>query len=136
MIRLLAAVLVGAALLAGCDAAEPSRQPPPAPAESMSVTLPWPAPYPGGVEALQERVDGGAQPWLLDPAQVATSFGTAAYGWTDARAVVGGGAGRVDTTSLAVELHGPDDEVVDLELAQPGRTGIGGIWVVTAADGP
>lgn len=130
LLLLLLGSAIGTVLLAGCggtEAPEPAAPPPASPGPS----LPWPAADAAGVEQLQERVDAGSQPWLLDPAEVATSFGTAAYGWRDAHAVLPEGA--TDPAELPVELHGPGGEVARLVLAQPGRTGEGGIWVVTAA---
>lgn len=128
--RLLAAALLSAALVA-CGTAEGPPPAPTAPSETAAVTLPWPVGDPAGIRLLQERVDGGAQPWLLDPGSVATSFGTAAYGWQDAPATVV----AADPDGTAVEIGGPDGRVVRLLLAQPGRTGRGGIWVVTTAGG-
>ncbi|MGQ0573377.1 MAG: hypothetical protein ACT4RN_04130 [Pseudonocardia sp.] len=148
LLTLLIGSALGTLLLAGCGT-EPAA---PAPAQVTAPTLPWPVGDPAGVELLQKRVDGGAQPWLLEPAEVATSFGTAAYGWQDAHAVLPGGTdtdttgtdtGDPDTTGVdaastgtAVELHGPDGKIARLVLAQPGRTGTGGIWVVTRAQAP
>jgi len=54
--------------------------------------LPWPATTAAQVASLQIPVDGGAQPWLLEPTQVALAY-AAARGWTDAAAV--------DTTAAA-----------------------------------
>jgi hypothetical protein len=135
--RRLAAVLLLGALLAGCGGAQappgtpvPSAPAPnseaPAPPPTTDVALPWPEGSPDGVAALQERVDGGSQPWLLDPAEVALSFAAAAYGWTAAEAEPRDGG--------TVDVRGPDGAAAALTLEQPGRTGPTGIWVVTAAD--
>ncbi len=96
--------------------------PTPAGGSTKPVTLPWPAAGPADVTALQQAVDGGAQPWLLDPTEVALSY-AAARGWTGAQAAASG-AGNVTVRSSA----GTDA----LTLIQPGETGNGGIWVVTS----
>ena len=90
-----------------------------------SAELPWPAAGAADAAALQAEADRGAQPWLLDPSEVAMSYVAAAHGWTDAEAHPGS-----DGTS--VEVRRPDGERLALTLAQPGRTGNGGIWVVTS----
>lgn len=130
---LLVPVVLATALVAGCGTTEPPRQPPPAPAQISPVTLPWPVSDPAGISVLQKRVDGGAQPWLLEPESVAVSFATAAYGWQDSRAVIAEGGAPANTT---VELSGPNQQTARVLLEQPGRTGVGGIWVVTTASGP
>jgi hypothetical protein len=132
LLLLLLGTAVGTVVLAGCggtDTAEPA-----APPAAATPDLPWPADA-AGAEMLQEQVDKGSQPWLLDPGEVAVSFGAAAYGWQDAHAVLPGGT-RPDGTGTPVELHGPDGKVARLVLAQPGRKGTGGVWVVTAAQAP
>jgi hypothetical protein len=101
--------------------APPTASPPTAAQGSTAgVTLPWPVSGAADVAALQQSVDGGAQPWLLDPTEVALSY-AAARGWTGAQAA-GSGAGDVTVRSSA-GTHA-------LTLAQPGRTGNSGIWVV------
>jgi hypothetical protein len=69
-------------------------------------------------------VDGGAQPWLLDPAEVALSYATAAHGWTRATAQPHPDGHTVEVAEGGTRLT--------LTLTQPGRSGPGGIWVVTA----
>jgi hypothetical protein len=96
----------------------------PAPSPTQ-VSLPWPAENAADAAALQAAVDDGAQPWLLDPAEVSLSYAAAAHGWHDAVARTGAGGTTVD-------VEGPAGERITLTLAQPGRTGPGGIWVVTA----
>jgi hypothetical protein len=93
---------------------------PPAPA----VELPWPA---GGdaAAALQEQVDAGSQPWLLDPAELARSFAATAYGWSEVTVE--------PNAEETVEVREPGGGSAVLTLAQPVRSGPGGIWVVTAA---
>jgi hypothetical protein len=107
--------LIFAAALAGCA---PAVTTPPA----QAVALPWPAATAAQVASLQTAVDGGAQPWLLDPTQVALAY-AAARGWADASAV--------DTTTAGVTIRSSAGTHV-LTLAQPGKTGTAGIWVVTA----
>lgn len=121
--RLLLATLAGA-VLAGCAApATPAAPPPPpvtgtAPA-SPAVTLPWPD---DDVPALQERVDDGSQPWLLDPSEVALAYAAAAYGWSSAQVVAAADGSTVDVT-------GPRDERRTLSLT---RQGPDSVWLVTA----
>jgi hypothetical protein len=132
-------VLLAGFLVAGCTLttppgtgapAGPRPMPPPstAPAQApatASVALPWPAATAADVTALQAQVDRGSQPWLLDPSEVAIAYAAAAHGWPDAEAYPG-----PDGTS--VDVRNADGERLVLSLAQPGRTGSGGIWVVTA----
>jgi hypothetical protein len=53
------------------------------------------------------------------------SYAAAAHGWTEAETSPG-----PDGTSVGV--RNSDGRQLTLTLAQPGRTGKGGIWVVTA----
>ena len=71
----------------------------------------------------ERSVDAGSEPWLLDPAEVAVSYATAAYGWTQAEAQP-----RPDGHTVDVAEGG---RKLTLSLTQPGRAGAGGIWVVT-----
>ncbi len=128
-----AAALVTGLLVAGCGtAATPAPAPAPATApvvpdtaEAGPIELPWPAPSPAEAAALQMGVDGGSQPWLLNPSDVALSYVAATRGWT----------GVATTTSAtdptAMTVRSTDGEQVTLTLAQPVRTGPTGIWVVT-----
>jgi hypothetical protein len=131
--------LLAGFLLTGCTApgtgtpAEPHPLPPAgtAPAEApvpAAVELPWPVATAADAAALQARVDGGAQPWLLDPSEVAIAYAAAAHDWPDAEAYPG-----PDGTS--VDVRNADGERLTLSLAQPARTGADGIWVVTAERG-
>ena len=106
------------------SAAAPQTALPPTAADGSAtgVTLPWPVSGAADVAALQQSVDGGAQPWLLDPTEVALSY-AAARGWTGAQAAASG-TGAVTVRSSA-GTHA-------LALVQPGKTGNGGIWVVTS----
>ena len=128
--RILVTSVAACALLAGCGSPTgpaPSTSPPAPPAPSgapaAAVELPWPARSDAEAAGLQEAADGGAQPWLLDPAEVARSYAAAALGWTDATATASDGS---------VEVTGPGGARHVLTVEQPGRTGAGGIWVVTA----
>jgi hypothetical protein len=118
--RALAAALLAAGLLAGCASPAPAV-PVPAPPQASSVALPWPT---GQAAELQRSVDGGAQPWLLDPAEVALAYAAAAHAWDSAQAVTAAGGSTVDLT-------GPDGTRRTLTLAQPATAGPAGIWVVT-----
>jgi hypothetical protein len=89
------------------------------------VQLPWPARTAADAAALQAEVDRGAQPWLLDPSEVAIAYAAAAHGWPDAEAYPG-----PDGTS--VDVRTADGDRLTLTLAQPARRGDDGIWVVTA----
>lgn len=122
--RTLLTALAATALLGGCAAPTPTA-PGPAPADPPAVELPWPARSAAEAAGLQQAVDGGAQPWLLDPAELALSYATAAHGWTAAGTTVEG---------ETVQVTGPDGEARTLTVRQPVRTGPGGIWVVAADD--
>lgn len=130
--RTLLTALAATALLGGCAAPAPTApapEPAPAvvdPADTAPVAgLPWPARSAAEAAGLQQAADGGAQPWLLDPAELALSYATAAHGWADAGITVDG---------ETVQVTGPDGEARTLTVAQPDRVGPGGIWVVTADD--
>jgi hypothetical protein len=88
------------------------------------VTMPWPASTADEAARLQSSVDGGAEPWLLDPTEVALSYVTAAHGWTGAQVRPRADGRTVDVQDGARTLV--------LSLNQPARTGADGIWVVTA----
>ncbi|WP_147253668.1 acyl transferase [Pseudonocardia hierapolitana] len=139
--RIVTAGVLAAFVLAGCapapapgpDVARPVPPAPTAPAPEQAsaaaeVTLPWPAATPEAAAELQAQVDRGAQPWLLDPSEVAIAYAAAAHDWPDAEAYPG-----PDGTS--VDVRNADGERLTLSLAQPGRTGSDGIWVVTAEQG-
>lgn len=110
------------------------RTPPPAPTRPAPATkdagpqtlLPWPTADPA---RLQAAVDGGAQPWLLDPSDLADSYVSAAYGWTAAESTTRPGGTSAATT---VDVRNTDGTRRTLTTAQPGRKGSGGIWRVTA----
>lgn len=86
----------------------------------------WPFTTQEEANSTQQQVDQGHQPWLADPAAVASSYAQAELGWDDA----------------AVEMVRPGGyEVTDpqsgaqaaLVLSQPARAGEGGIWAITRA---
>jgi hypothetical protein len=106
-------------------AAPPSTAPPVVHGGTADAALPWPP----GAEASQEAVDDGAQPWLLDPVEVATSYASTVLGWSGVSAEVRADGTTVDVTSA-------NGERAALTVQQPGRTGPGGIWVVTAVTTP
>jgi hypothetical protein len=87
--------------------------------------LPWPTTAPA---RLQAAVDGGATPWLLDPTELALSYVAATYGWTTADADPAAGT----PAATKVDVRNTDGRRRALTVAQPGRRGVGGIWVVTA----
>lgn len=94
-------------------------------APGAAVTLPWPAGRGAEAERQQAGVDGGAQPWLLDPAEVAVYYAQAAYDWTGAEAFP-------TPDRSVVEVRNRGGARITLTLEQPGRTGPRGIWVVVA----
>ncbi len=109
-------------------AAAPATPRPAAPAPAGVPTdaarLPWPAATPAGQASLQQSVDSGAQPWLLDPVQTADSY-AASLGWTSVHTSGGGTSAPVRVTvRSSAGVH-------TLTLGQPQRKGQGGIWLVT-----
>lgn len=94
--------------------------------------LPWPARSVTEAVELQRTVDAGAQPWLLDPTEVALSYASAVHGWGAATAAEQGPA---DGGGTAVDVTGPGGAVRLLVLRQPAAEGAGGIWAV-ASDTP
>ncbi|MFC4949855.1 hypothetical protein [Pseudonocardia sp. GCM10023141] len=104
--------------------AGPVAPAPPSPVPAPAVALPWPVSGSARVGQLQSEVDGGAQPWLLDPTEVGSSYAAAAHGWNDTRVTRDGIA--------TVTVQAPDGKRLVLKVVQPGRTGPGGIWTVTA----
>jgi len=106
-------------------AAAPSKAPPRADAGPAKL-LPWPTADPA---RLQKGVDGGAQPWLLDPEDLAASYVSATYGWATADTTAAPGG---TSAATKVEVRNSDGSRRTLTCAQPGRKGSGGIWLVTA----
>lgn len=140
---LVAGPLIAGLLLAACGApagapptpattsaapsttATPSAVGPTASTEPSSpVLLPWPAATTAEAADLQSSVDGGSQPWLLDPVEVAIAYAAAARGWSDADAVPAPGGKSVEISD--------GEHRMSVSLTQPARAGDGGIWVVTA----
>ncbi|MGY1607686.1 MULTISPECIES: hypothetical protein [unclassified Geodermatophilus] len=76
-------------------------------------------------EALQDAVDGGAQPWRTDVAAVAAAFVARELLWDDADVAL--------ADPHTAEVTNPaDGRIVTLQLRQPVREGDGGIWVVVS----
>jgi hypothetical protein len=121
-----------AATTAGPPTTSPSTTTPPATtttttttAVAGSVALRWPVTTLAQAIELQQAVDAGRQPWLLDPSEVAIAYASAELGMTSPQAVRSS-AGIVDVR------EGTGGRVVTVTLVQPVRKGPGGIWVVTA----
>jgi len=126
---------VAALTLAGCAGTGESAARVPEQTSSVAPTtvpqaapngtaLLWPVTDTAAAQQLQAAVDGGSQPWLLDPEEVATSYATQAWGWTDP-----------EPTSSApgtITLRDPKGTAA-LTLVQPVRAGSTGIWVVSTA---
>ncbi|HEY0812081.1 MAG TPA: hypothetical protein VGE11_02270 [Pseudonocardia sp.] len=143
--RVAGVLILTASALAGCTSATPgptssgadtppvtptpattapatsAQAPPTASPPTPNITLPWPVSGAAKAAALQQAVDGGAQPWLLDPTEVALSY-AAARGWSGAQAASSG------TDAVTVRSSAGTHA---LTLAQPARKGDAGIWVVT-----
>lgn len=142
-----AALAALAALLAGCGGTSPpapqaagsSAELSAAPSATPSVTprttapqaapngttLLWPVTDLAAAQELQTRVDGGAQPWTLDPEEVAISYATTTYGWTNPE--------PTSTAPGSVDLTDASGGTAHITLVQPVRAGSTGIWVVSAA---
>lgn len=131
----IAVSVVMLALLSGCASPGPSPPgtltPTPTPTTATgpaTADLPpgqprWPVSEPDAIAALQAQVDDGRQPWLLDPVEVAQAFARAEYGWQST---------AVDKiTGQKVTVRNPDNgDSALVVLAQPGKTGPTGIWLV------
>lgn len=153
LLRAVASAALMVALLAGCGgtqapsapakalatSAAPTTTPEPTPSASARVSpTPAPAAKPGAVTLLpwptsnqarlQSAVDSGATPWLLDPTDLALSYVTATYNWMAADASPAAGT----PAATKVDVRNTDGRRRTLTVAQPGRKGNGGIWVVTA----
>lgn len=96
----------------------------PRPGGTGGATPIWPASDAAAAAGLQRSVDGGRQPWLLDPVQVAVSYAGAELGYRDP-GVFPISAGRVDLQD------GRSAAKATVTLAQTVRRGEGGIWLVT-----
>ena len=84
----------------------------------------WPAADAASAARLQDQVDGGHQPWLLDSTEVAVSYAGAVLGYRNP-AVFPLGPGRVDVQD------GRSRAKATITLGQTVRRGDGGIWLVT-----
>jgi hypothetical protein len=84
----------------------------------------WPAADAASATRLQNEVDGGRQPWLLDPVEVAVSYAGAVLGYRNP-GVFPLGPGKVDVQD------GNSPAKATITLAQTARRGDGGIWLVT-----
>jgi hypothetical protein len=86
----------------------------------------WPVTTQAEANTTQAQVDQGHQPWLVDPAAVASAYAQAELGWENAT------VDMVDPNQY--ELTDPaSGAMADLGLTQPARAGEGGIWAVTRA---
>ncbi|MCE3556011.1 hypothetical protein LWC33_31790 [Pseudonocardia sp. RS11V-5] len=94
-------------------------------AAPTGTPLLWPVTDLPGAQNLQTQVDGGAQPWTLDPEEVAISYATTTYGWKDPDATT--------TAPGAVDVTDDSGATAHITLVQPVRAGATGIWVVSAA---
>ncbi|RZT85079.1 hypothetical protein EV383_1943 [Pseudonocardia sediminis] len=86
----------------------------------------WPATDAASARTLQKQVDGGRDPWLLDPAEVATSYSGVALKYRDP-SIFTIRPGVVDVQDGATRAK------ATITLAQTVRQGDGGIWLVTGA---
>lgn len=84
----------------------------------------WPATDASSARTLQKQVDGGREPWLLDPTEVATSYSGVVLNYRDP-AVFPIRPGVVDVQDGASRAK------ATITLAQTVRQGDGGIWLVT-----
>lgn len=94
-------------------------------AAPTGTPLLWPVTDLAAAQELQSRVDAGAQPWTLDPEEVAISYATTTYGWTAPE--------PRSTAPGSVDLTDPSGGTAHLTLVQPVRAGATGIWVVSTA---
>lgn len=84
----------------------------------------WPAADAASARNLQNQVDGGRQPWLLDPTEVAVSYAGAVLGYRNP-GVFPLEPGKVDVQD------GRSPAKATITLGQTVRRGDGGIWLVT-----
>ncbi len=97
----------------------------PRPAGGTGAATPiWPARDAASAASLQRDVDGGRQPWLLDPVEVAVSYAGSELGYGNP-GVFPIAPGRVDLQD------GRSAAKATVTLAQTVRRGDGGIWLVT-----
>ena len=98
----------------------------PAPAAQPARPI-WPATDAASARNLQQQVDRGSDPWLLDPEEVAISFAGSELGYRKPKVVVLA-PGRVDLQD------GRSSAQALVTLQQTVRSGQGGIWLVTEVD--
>jgi hypothetical protein len=98
----------------------------PTAAAQAAPAMIWPVTDAAAARQLQADVDGGSQPWLLDPQEVALSYTSAVYGWTSPETTPAGAG--------TVQVQDAQGGRATVHLVQPVRAGAGGIWVVRAAE--
>lgn len=106
--------------------APPAPSAPAAPAAQPARPL-WPATDAASARTLQQQVDRGGEPWLLDPEEVAVSYAGVELGYRDPTVVVLA-PGRVDLQD------GRSRAQALVTLQQTVREGPGGIWLVTRVE--
>lgn len=86
------------------------------------------------LQALQDFVDEGHQPWRLDPLLVAQFDGRNKYGFesTDEFSLLSERFGEYAGTYLADVEVKHDDQTYDILLIQPIKIGEGGIWSISS----
>lgn len=110
----------------GADDGRPGGNAAPAP-DAQPARPHWPATDAASAQDLQAQADGGGDPWLLDPEEVAISYAGSELGYRNPEVVVLA-PGRVDLK----DGRSPAQALVTLE--QTVRSGPGGIWLVTDVD--
>jgi len=121
------------ALVAGCAGSGSSASRIDAPPATVPQAAPtgtallWPVTEQAAAQTLQDEVDRGAQPWTLDPEEVALNYATSTWGWTAPE--------PASTAPGTVTLTDPQGSAT-LTLVQPVRAGATGIWVVSTATRP
>ena len=88
------------------------------------VSTMWPAKDAAAARKLQQGVDSGREPWLLDPTEVAVSYAGVALNYRNPT-VFTIGKGVIDVQD------GKTSGKATLTLSQTVRRGDGGIWLVT-----
>lgn len=86
----------------------------------------WPFSTRAGADDAQDQADQGLAPWMLDPVNLIVSYATGDLGWRDVGVTT---TGRGPNSFRATDRT--TGAVIDLTVAQPVRTGAGGVWAVT-----